>query len=176
MEYVIFVHIPVTYHIHPYIIYQHVSSIISRVWIFPALSSNGEFQRSPNALAACVNSKVFFALETLSYDFPRIPTTIKAMGVNITTIAYLRDLVIEIGSTINFMVVEAQGFHGPILQISWIQPFSKQKYLKILNQKQWKPPKVTTFGSRKKSKWMLWFLFFDVSPFPKGEVSSGSSR
>ena len=42
--------------------------------------------------------------------FPRIPTTIKTMGVNITTIAYLRVLIIEIGSTIIFMVVEAQGF------------------------------------------------------------------
>ena len=31
------------------------------------------------------------------------------MGVNITTIAYLRVLVIEIGSTIILMVVEAQG-------------------------------------------------------------------
>ena len=31
------------------------------------------------------------------------------MGVNITTIDYLRVLVIEIGSTIILMVVEAQG-------------------------------------------------------------------
>ena len=35
--------------------------------------------------------------------------TIKTMGVNITTIAYLRVLIIEIGSTIILMVVEAQG-------------------------------------------------------------------
>ena len=34
------------------------------------------------------------------------------MGVNITTIAYLRVLIIEIGSTIILMVVEGQGhFH-----------------------------------------------------------------
>ena len=33
----------------------------------------------------------------------------KTMGVNITTIAYLRVLIIEIGSTIILMVVEAQG-------------------------------------------------------------------
>ena len=32
------------------------------------------------------------------------------MGVNITTIAYIRVLIIEMGSTIIFMVVEAQGF------------------------------------------------------------------
>ena len=38
-----------------------------------------------------------------------IPTTIKTMGVNITTIAYLRVLIIEIGSTMILMVVEAQG-------------------------------------------------------------------
>ena len=40
---------------------------------------------------------------------PGIPTTIKAMGVNITTIVYLRVLIIQIGSTIILMVVEAQG-------------------------------------------------------------------
>ena len=40
---------------------------------------------------------------------PGIPTTIKTMGVNITTIDYLRVLIIEIGSTIILMVVEAQG-------------------------------------------------------------------
>ena len=41
--------------------------------------------------------------------YPGIPTTIKTMGVSITTIAYLMVLTIEIGSTIIFMVVEAQG-------------------------------------------------------------------
>ena len=38
-----------------------------------------------------------------------IPTTIKTMGVNITTIVYLRVLIIQIGSAIILMVVEAQG-------------------------------------------------------------------
>ena len=33
------------------------------------------------------------------------------MGVNITTIAYLRVLTIEIGKTIILMVVEAQGIY-----------------------------------------------------------------
>ena len=42
-------------------------------------------------------------------EYPGIPTTIKTMGVNITTIAYLRALIIEIGSTIILMVVETQG-------------------------------------------------------------------
>ena len=41
--------------------------------------------------------------------YPGIPTAIKTMGVNITTIAYLRVLIIEMGSTIILMVVEAQG-------------------------------------------------------------------
>ena len=41
--------------------------------------------------------------------YPGIPTTIKTMGVNITTIVYLRVLIIEIGSAIVLMVVEAQG-------------------------------------------------------------------
>ena len=43
-----------------------------------------------------------------------IPTTIKTMGVNITTIAYLRVLIIEIGSNIIFMIfmlVETQGMY-----------------------------------------------------------------
>ncbi len=40
---------------------------------------------------------------------PGIPTTIKTMVVNITTIVYLRVFIIEIGSTIILMVVEAQG-------------------------------------------------------------------
>ena len=44
------------------------------------------------------------------YITPGIPTTIKTMGVNITTIVYLRVLIIEIGSTIVLMVVEAQGY------------------------------------------------------------------
>ncbi len=38
---------------------------------------------------------------------PGIPTTIKTMGVNITAIVYLRVLIIQIGSTIVLMVVEA---------------------------------------------------------------------
>ena len=38
---------------------------------------------------------------------PGIPTTIKTMGVNIITIVYLRVLIIQIGSTIILMVVEA---------------------------------------------------------------------
>ena len=40
---------------------------------------------------------------------PGIPNTIKTMGANITTIAYLKVLIIGIGSTINLMVVETQG-------------------------------------------------------------------
>ncbi len=43
--------------------------------------------------------------------FPGIPNAIKTMGVNITTIIYLRVLIIQIGSTIILMVVEAQGIH-----------------------------------------------------------------
>ena len=55
------------------------------------------------------NSKLL-DLPNQLYQFPGIPTTIiKTMGVNITTIGYLRVLIIEIGSTIIVMVVEAQG-------------------------------------------------------------------
>ena len=48
--------------------------------------------------------RVFLALQM--YSTPGIPTTIKTMGVNITTIVYLRVLIIQIGSTIVLMVVE----------------------------------------------------------------------
>ena len=47
-----------------------------------------------------------------NYISPRFPTTIETMGVNITTIAYIRVLIIEIGSTIILMVVEAQGIYS----------------------------------------------------------------
>ncbi len=47
----------------------------------------------------------FYAAD--SHIIPGIPTTIKTMGVNITTIVYLRVLIIQIGSTIILMVVEA---------------------------------------------------------------------
>ncbi len=51
----------------------------------------------------------------IMYIHPGIPTTIKTMGVNITTIVYLRVLIIQIGSTIILMVVEAQGtYMGPM--------------------------------------------------------------
>ena len=53
--------------------------------------------------------------------FPGIPTIIKTMGVNITTIAYLRVLIIEIGSTIILMVVEAQGIYVGIYTMSHLR-------------------------------------------------------
>ena len=43
---------------------------------------------------------------------PGNPTTIQTIGVNVTTIAYLRVLIIGIGSTIILMVVEAQGTYN----------------------------------------------------------------
>ncbi len=52
----------------------------------------------------------------LKYVSSGIPTTIKTMGVNITTIVYLRVLIIEIGSTIVLMVVEAQGKY-PLVKV-----------------------------------------------------------
>ena len=46
---------------------------------------------------------IYIYVKTLGFQ-----PTIKTMGVNITTIDYLRVLIIEIGSTIILMVVEAQ--------------------------------------------------------------------
>ena len=48
---------------------------------------------------------------------PGIPTTIQTIGVNVTTIAYLRVLIIGIGTTIILMVVETQGIAGAFLLI-----------------------------------------------------------
>ena len=45
---------------------------------------------------------------TKKYIIIGIPTAIKTMGVNITTIAYLMVLIIEVGSTVFLMVLEAQ--------------------------------------------------------------------
>ena len=56
---------------------------------------------------------ILIVLFGISQRLPGIPTTIKTMGVNITTIVYLRVLIIQIGSTIILMVVEAQGFGSP---------------------------------------------------------------
>ena len=61
-----------------------------------------------------------------------IPTTMKTMGANITTIAYLRVLIIEIGSTSILMVVEAQGIYRTYLCFQWqmdrwIFPFHPRK-------------------------------------------------
>ena len=50
------------------------------------------------------------------YIFPGIPITIKTMGANITTIVYLRVLIIQIGSTIVLIVVEAQGIYRKLLK------------------------------------------------------------
>ncbi len=55
-----------------------------------------------------------------TYGFPGIPTTIKTKGVNITTIVSLRVLIIQTGSTIILMVVEAQGFWIIRLSFVWV--------------------------------------------------------
>ena len=60
----------------------------------------------------------YYILMSLNVD-TGIPTTIKTMGVNITTIVYLRVLIIEIGSTIVLMVVETQGRDIPTLGEIW---------------------------------------------------------
>ena len=47
------------------------------------------------------------------------------MGVNITTIVYLRVLIIEIGSTIVLMVVEAQGIY--IYTLKYLPPLRENE-------------------------------------------------
>ena len=58
----------------------------------------------------CIVYIYIYIIDVHIYHIPEIPTTMKTMGVNTTTIAYLRVLIIEIGSTIILMVVEAQGY------------------------------------------------------------------
>ena len=65
----------------------------------------GDSQRS-TWWVRCERKNVFCAPKSLN---PEIPTTMKTMGVNVTIIAYLRVLIIKIGSTIILMVVETQG-------------------------------------------------------------------
>ena len=88
------------------------------------LASRDFFVSTPSRIRRCqqeVVSSTHFKRIPIFWNkyFPRIPTTIKTMGVNITTIAYLRVLIIEIGSTIIFMVVEAQGFLKVSRMPSW---------------------------------------------------------
>ena len=65
-----------------------------------------------NAPQHVLNEFQLTSWSILLKGYPGIPTPIKTMGVNITTIAaYLRVLIIEIGSTIILMVVEAQGVY-----------------------------------------------------------------
>ena len=77
---------------------------------FPKASPKGHF-------VECVSAKPWKRKPKNIY--PGIPTTIKTIGVNITTMVYLRVLIIEIGSTIILMVVEAQGIIIPFLPLSW---------------------------------------------------------
>ena len=69
----------------------------------------GRSSDESNGGEGTVVARDFFSKFGPTHVTPGIPTTIKTMGVNITTIAFLRVLIIEIGPTIILMVVEAQG-------------------------------------------------------------------
>ena len=74
----------------------------------------GKVSFEPRKLPERLLDKCWVVFNEKKHLFPGIPTTIKTMGLNITTIVYLRVLIIQIGSTIISMVVEAQGiFHPP---------------------------------------------------------------
>ena len=80
----------------------------SRYMIFPTLGN----ERLEPGVVVCnlgisVAMHIYKSLSINIYIYPGIPTTIKTMGVNITTIVYLGVLIIQIGSTIVLMVVEA---------------------------------------------------------------------
>ena len=82
--------------------------------------TNMTIEKKSNHLSRCISyQKRWCSIAMLVYwrvyIYPGIPTTIKTMGVNITTIIYLRVFIIEIGSTIILMVVEAQGIYISIL-------------------------------------------------------------
>ena len=64
--------------------------------------------KSTNLLTIVTNFHGHPSMDGMWYLIPEISTTNETMGVDITTIAYLRILIIENGSTIILMVVEAQ--------------------------------------------------------------------
>ena len=66
-------------------------------------------QKSPAKYAAQSNSTFHAQITIYLYMTLGFQPPLKQRGVNITTIACLRVLIIEIGSTIILMVVEAQG-------------------------------------------------------------------
>ena len=82
--------------------------------MFPPSRSPGTARRAPRSSCGNWTWKTWETgpglIKRDPYIGPGIPTTIKTMGVNITTIAYLRVLIIGIGSTIILMVVESQGW------------------------------------------------------------------
>ena len=57
------------------------------------------------------NNYTYMYIYIYIYIYPEIPTPNETMGVEKNTIAYLRVLIFEIGSTIILMVVEAQGIY-----------------------------------------------------------------
>ena len=63
------------------------------------------------------------------------------MGVNITTIVYLRVLIIQIGSTIVLMVVEAQGY-----DIFWAVPSDEHSWAMVHRYFRYGP--MTSKGSQ----------------------------
>ena len=89
--------------------------------------------------------------------YPGIPTTIQTMGVNKTTIAYPRVLIIGIGSTIILMVVEAQGIGSKLLlsyaawpgqlKSAWTPGYLDTGFLGQFFSTPQHPPDMSLFGS-----------------------------
>ena len=67
------------------------TSIVCFFAFKPAMSGKKSTNTAKTEKRACKNNRIVY---------PGIPTTIKTMGLNITTIAWLRVLIIGIGSTI----------------------------------------------------------------------------
>ena len=91
----------------PFLFHQDTERIREMGTQFPKVNSLGT---ATQVVQQASGLRAMNRWEWFTYNIPGIPTTIKTMGVNITTIAYLRVSIIEIGSTIFFVVVEAQGY------------------------------------------------------------------
>ncbi len=114
----------ISYVFFPYVIFSHlwfnpwhlakmVPLFIRLAWL--VVMVGGEWETSMLQTQMLLKRTPLHPWEVNNYvmvswrspKIPGIPTTIKTMGVNITTIVYLRVLIIQIGSTIILMVVEA---------------------------------------------------------------------
>ena len=113
---------------------------VYRCWVWPP--GQWFFQSKSNPAGHWHSGR---APDVCKHIYPGLPTTIKTMGVNITTIDYLRVLIIEIGSTIILMVVDFLGIY------IYHKPCKSSRPLKL----------VATFGILDSMPTKIMFVFLE---------------